>query len=196
MSGRRFLLSIVVLGVACGLTLPTGAQAQPVLEDSVVGVATVGEQTFAFDAHSGPSGEDPRGMVTYQPFTRPFTLPVTCVTVSGSRATVGVFEFGRPGIEFGAFFFVEDNDGQGQDHLRFDSLVSPPPTSCPLEPLPGGPSLQPIITGDITVTDSEPFPTSKDHCKNGGWRNRGTTFENQGDCISFVATSGKNPPAD
>jgi hypothetical protein len=37
-------------------------------------------------------------------------------------------------------------------------------------------------------------PTSKDQCKNGGWKTFGV-FKNQGDCVSFVATKGKNPPA-
>jgi hypothetical protein len=36
-------------------------------------------------------------------------------------------------------------------------------------------------------------PTSKEQCKNGGWRDFGL-FKNQGDCVSFVATRGKNPP--
>ena len=44
------------------------------------------------------------------------------------------------------------------------------------------------------VTDAQPFPTSKDQCKNGGWRTFGG-FKNQGDCVSFVATGGTNPPA-
>jgi hypothetical protein len=45
------------------------------------------------------------------------------------------------------------------------------------------------------------LPTSKDECKNGGWEtfvnvNTGQQiFKNQGDCVSFVATQGKNPPA-
>ena len=38
-------------------------------------------------------------------------------------------------------------------------------------------------------------PTSKEQCKNSGWRNYGTLFKNQGDCVSFVATRGKNAPA-
>jgi hypothetical protein len=41
--------------------------------------------------------------------------------------------------------------------------------------------------------DSLPLPTSKDQCKNGGWKTFGV-FKNQGDCVSFVATGGKNPP--
>ena len=40
-----------------------------------------------------------------------------------------------------------------------------------------------------------PRPTSADQCKNGGWQNYGGIFKNQGDCVSFVATNGKNPPA-
>jgi hypothetical protein len=36
-------------------------------------------------------------------------------------------------------------------------------------------------------------PTSKDQCKDGGWQTFGV-FKNQGDCVSFVATGGKNPP--
>ena len=42
-------------------------------------------------------------------------------------------------------------------------------------------------------------PTSKDQCKNGGWQTyadaNGTPFKNQGDCVSYVATHGKNPPS-
>jgi hypothetical protein len=36
-------------------------------------------------------------------------------------------------------------------------------------------------------------PTTKDQCKNGGWRTFGV-FKNQGDCVGYVATRGKNPP--
>jgi hypothetical protein len=38
-----------------------------------------------------------------------------------------------------------------------------------------------------------PVPTSKDQCKNGGWKTFGV-FKNEGACVSFVATGGKNPP--
>ena len=32
-------------------------------------------------------------------------------------------------------------------------------------------------------------------CKHGGWQQFGNQFKNQGDCVSFFATHGKNPPA-
>ena len=39
-------------------------------------------------------------------------------------------------------------------------------------------------------------PTTKDQCKQGGWQaytdSNGTPFKNQGDCVSFVATGGRN----
>jgi hypothetical protein len=57
-----------------------------------------------------------------------------------------------------------------------------------------------ISTGYIddlgfTASFSSPLPTSKAQCMNGGWKNFGTTFKNQGDCVSFVASGGKNPPS-
>jgi hypothetical protein len=39
------------------------------------------------------------------------------------------------------------------------------------------------------------LPLTADDCKKGGWMDFGV-FKNQGDCVSFVATGGKNPPAD
>jgi hypothetical protein len=38
------------------------------------------------------------------------------------------------------------------------------------------------------------LPTSRDECKNDGWKTFGI-FNNQGDCVRFVSTKGKNPPA-
>ena len=35
----------------------------------------------------------------------------------------------------------------------------------------------------------------QEQCKHGGWKSFGTLFKNQGDCMSFVATGGKNPPS-
>lgn len=39
-----------------------------------------------------------------------------------------------------------------------------------------------------------PMPSSKDDCKKGGWEQYGV-FKNQGDCVSYVATDGRNAPA-
>jgi hypothetical protein len=45
----------------------------------------------------------------------------------------------------------------------------------------------------IAVSPPPRLPTSKDQCKNGGWRNF-PDFKNEGQCVSFVATGGKKQP--
>lgn len=45
-----------------------------------------------------------------------------------------------------------------------------------------------------------PLPTDTDQCKDGGWETFTGTYEewlfkNQGDCVSFVSTDGRNEPA-
>jgi hypothetical protein len=53
-----------------------------------------------------------------------------------------------------------------------------------------------LNVGASVETTSNPVATDTSQCKNGGWKTladgRGTAFKNQGDCVSFVATKGKN----
>lgn len=58
-----------------------------------------------------------------------------------------------------------------------------------------GPVTIHVVTNTTNVPAAHPLPTSKEQCKNDGWKNYGTTFKNQGDCISFVASGGKNEPS-
>ena len=55
---------------------------------------------------------------------------------------------------------------------------------------PFGPALDNVNVSDVTPL----LPTSKDQCKNDGWKTYGI-FKNQGDCVSFVATNGRNLPS-
>jgi hypothetical protein len=63
-----------------------------------------------------------------------------------------------------------------------------------------------VALGGISVASADkpgpsPLPGyTKDQCKNGGWENfknpdGSQMFKNQGDCVSFFATGGKNKPA-
>jgi hypothetical protein len=136
------------------------------------------------------SGENASGFVHPTSFFEccgpgpPNTEFVTCLNVAGHRAVIG--------WETGGGLVVEDRGGPGQDAYAYHG-VGPPGTNCPspettVEPL------APLVEGDITVHDAVPLPTSKDQCKNGGWLDF-PDFKNQGECVSFVATGGKNPPA-
>jgi hypothetical protein len=198
MVGRKLLAGAGLLAVLALLAWPSASAASydpsgaPFDEDFVTGTHVSPEfcgvpcfhVVTSFDAHSGPSGEHPTGSVRvdvqFDYGTEPFDSgEVTCLNVSGNRATIGV------DLGVGVVFAVEDNDGAGQDRLSV-SVGGEAPSICPAVPSIG---LSPIFGGDITVHDAVPFPTSKDQCKNGGWDGFG--FKNQGRCISFVEAGPK-----
>jgi hypothetical protein len=169
------------------------------------------------DVVSGPTGEGPSGTVILDEHgstpggsTRTETT-ATCLSVSGWDAIIGVTgthtRFGATGfvVPVTGLIRVVDaggvNSGADTVHvaLRFGSVLDPPlpgPISCSTFPGTFQQGLFPDFTnatGNVVVTDSRPLPTSKDQCKRGGWQTYGF-FKNQGDCVSFVATGGKNPP--
>jgi hypothetical protein len=186
---RKLLLVVVGLAFGAVLALPGAAAAShdssgaPFDEDFVVGsfrtmTAPTFVVDFTIDAHSGPSGENPTGEVTVVIDGVSETGGVTCLNVTGNRGTIGV-DF--PSLPAG-FFFVEDNDGAGQDAFSA-AFTGEPRSVCPADP---STPPSPVLEGDITVHDAPAFPTSKNQCKNGGWRNFGTAFKNEGQCVAFV----------
>jgi len=176
------------------------------------------------DARSGPSGEAPSGSVSYNGCGFNINSracfqggPATCLNVTDNRAVFAYdggdfFPSGGPRVRLRALVEVVDNGspGAGRDTLQIvrDDLFfgGPPPTQPPDVPITDCPANLPgagiplssdtspfDFPQDYVVTDAKPLPTSKEQCKNGGWRTYGV-FKNQGDCVSFVATGGKNPP--
>jgi hypothetical protein len=166
------------------------AQAQTVGEDSAVGDVISDIQRpleIVFDAHSGLSGENPSGSVAWSDRSVFMGGPVTCLTVTSNRATIG-FENqhdGSPTLN-GGFLFVEDNGmpGAGQDNIRAILVPGAAPTVCPPNTEVYNES-NTVASGELTVHDAPAFPTSKDQCKHGGWQSYGV-FKNQGDCVRFV----------
>jgi hypothetical protein len=177
---RRALFILAVVGVGAALALPGAAGAQGP-GDSVTGSGTSGipgcNGAVEVDAHSGPNGENPTGQVDCGTL---FSGPVTCLSVDGNVALLNVLSsvFGTVGVRI-------------TDLPTGDRLEAIPGSVCPT-PLTSYVELG--FSGDLVVVDSGALPTSKDQCKKGGWRQYGV-FKNQGDCVSFVATGGKNPPA-
>jgi hypothetical protein len=50
-----------------------------------------------------------------------------------------------------------------------------------------------VDRNDDGIRDTAP-PTDKDQCKGNGWRSfNNPSFKNQGDCVSYVSTGGRNP---
>jgi hypothetical protein len=179
---RRTWLIATALGAA--LALPAGASAQTPGQDSVTGTAATGAARsfaeFTFDVHSGPSGENPTGTVTIDAFVGMIgPIDVTCLSVDGNRASMFAAAPPNNTNVAGLLISVEDG-GPGQDKLDWRTVSGVAPSDCPV------PSevFEPIVSGDITVTDAPPLPTTKDQCRQGGWRTYG--FKNQGECVSFV----------
>jgi hypothetical protein len=179
-------VAAVSLGLlAALLAAPLGAAAQVPTQDSVTGTVLTGIDQFVtqftFDAHSGPSGENAAGLVTLRLLAVPVDIPgsVTCLSVSGNRASM-VFRLPpEQELHAGGVISVEDN-GAGQDRLDWN-FVETLPSACPVPVAVN----QPVNSGNLTITDAQPFPTAEDQCKDGGWRSF-PRFKNQGQCIRFV----------
>ncbi len=202
----RLLLPVVVGLAVAALSAGPAAAAQTPTQDTAVGdghvtIPVPGSQIpfhvfgFNFNAASGPEGENPTGEVINlttgeRVGAMTFTGNVTCLAVSGNRAAIGAVGtyFGFPAA---VLLTVVDggppNSGADTANvaIRVDSQTPPPPPDCSTASF----SNQLVVTtGDVVVRDAPPLPTSKDQCKNGGWRNYGDRFKNQGACVSFVAT--------
>jgi hypothetical protein len=182
---RGLAIVIAALGVAAMGAAPAALAA--VNEDFVVGTAGFGDPqagvTARIDAHSGPRGENATGTATFGARATMFGGPVTCLSVNGNRAVIGG-DSAFVGPE-GYLFVVVDNSATGVGPDLFGVVFPPPavaPTTCPSNL--DGP-LEAAVSGDLVVHDAQPFPTSKEQCKDGGWRNF-PGFKNQGDCVSFV----------
>jgi hypothetical protein len=191
----RRLSLLLVASALCALAAPGSVTAQLVTQDSATGSGIAGDEwSFDFHATSGASGENPSGEVRFVfQGTIQVEGTVSCLGVSGNQAVIGVdVTFSSAGPFPGAFVNVTDGGGPaGEDTFDARPEWGGVPSDCSVPP----PSLaeRTVDSGDITVHDAPPFPTSKEQCRNGGWRTFGV-FKNQGDCISFVLTGGKNRP--
>jgi hypothetical protein len=176
--------AVLVFGVVSALLVASSAAAQVPAQDSVTGSATTGSgrgfTAFTFDVQSGPSGENPAGTVVFDTFFgRIGPLDAVCLNVSGNRASVLLRAPANNSGIAGVAVAVED-DGPGNDRIDFHVLTVLP-SNCPVP----AQVFEPTVFGDVTVVDAPPLPTSKEQCKNGGWRHF-PAFRNQGDCVSFV----------
>jgi hypothetical protein len=196
----KLAVSVSVLVVGMALVPCAIAQSPPLDTAQVVGSAP-GFPNIGVDAQNVSAGGNATGDVFLQPSVGAImTGRVSCLRVTGPDRGVGtpdapttaVVEFSD--IRFGEVTVeVVDNGGTAtnSDTDLFASAIGP---GC-LSPNPNLPPLVPLH-GYVAVFDAPPpAPTSKDQCKNEGWRDFGSTFKNQGDCVSYLATHGRNQPS-
>ena len=109
---------------------------------------------------------------------------MTKLDATGSGLVYSTY-LGGSDIDFGFGIAV---DGAGSAYVTgFTRSTNFPTTAGAAQTTHAGES-------DAFVAKIATLPTSMDQCKNGGWKTFGV-FKNQGDCVSFVASKGKNPPS-
>jgi hypothetical protein len=117
-----------------------------------------------------------------------------CVTATVSAGQGGVFVFtaeptnGSTATPTPAAAIVPADGRQAQF-----CLTSATPGEVLITAVARSFNISQVPSGTATVTFVA-LPTDEGQCKNGGWQTFGV-FKNQGDCVSFVATGGKNPPS-
>ncbi len=156
---RAVTLLFAAMGAGIGsLAAPGVAGAQSPGQDSVTGSVATGEGRafveFTFDVHSGPSGEDPTGTVSFDALLIDLgELPVSCLTVSGNRASmIALILSSSPSAPEGVLISVEDDQGTAGDGLSW-TFLSTLPSECPVPSQVG----RPLLTGDLVVTDAQPL---------------------------------------
>jgi hypothetical protein len=116
--------------------------------------------------------------------TFPANIPVRGGDILGLWRPDGLFGCARPvSGTGGAIVDLGESDPSVDERLPFDS-------PNPLDDSNESATFVPIGVGQ--PPPPPPTPT-KEQCRHGGWKNF-PQFKNQGDCVSFVATGGVNPP--
>jgi len=166
MSKRSVAGLVTLLGTVFVLITASVAAAATVTVTPANGTAAVGKLYCVTATVTGPFGAPP-----------PYLIQFTAAPTSGSTATP------NPPAED----MFTDSNNQAQF-----CLTSATPGEVLITATARGTGTGTRPSGTATVTFVA-LPTDKDQCKDGGWETFGV-FKNQGDCVSFVATGGKNPP--
>ena len=180
--------------------LAPSAGAQTPTQDSVAFTGSGTSFSLDVDVRSGPSGENPTGQLvlintfdgTRVPLGPPSCLAIYPDDAVSGRPTFAVVNVPAPNIvSFGdvATFEFSPSATPGLGGFEAD-LSFRSPIDC--SPLSGFGLISGF--GSLVIVDAPPLPTLKDQCKSNGWRAFGV-FKNQGDCVSFIATGGKNQPS-
>jgi hypothetical protein len=185
--------SALCLATAILLTATSGAVAQSPTVDSVqITGSAPGFPNIGVNAEQSGAELNATGQAFLQPSVGAIMGGrVSCLRVTGpdrgagtpDAPTTAVVEFFD--IRFGPVTVkVVDNGGTptNSDTNQFTTAVGP---GCFAE----NPDLPPLVPvhGYVVVFDAPPpAPTSKEQCKNGGWRAFGALLKSQGQCVAFV----------
>jgi hypothetical protein len=127
----------------------------------------------------------------------PTVSPIQSAAPGNWDAFVTKLDAGGASLAFSTYFGGSDYDagaGIAVDTSSEPNIYLTGATASPdILTTPG--ALRPAFGGTVDAFAARISqlgrPTSKDQCKNDGWRNF-PQFKNQGDCVSYVASGGKH----
>jgi hypothetical protein len=204
---RRLVLGLgLAMAFGWAVASPVTASAQSTLTgETLSGSSSQGNSgtcpapTFSVDGTaSGPYSGTFQESGTWSPggptFSATFTITSGTTTITGSKTRVGgswVLSCSATGNAFAhspqSPYTATIHTPNGNFHDEGTSAVDASTTGA------GAATLTESFTSSLTAPVLI-VPTSKRQCKKRGWRQY-PQFKNQGDCVSFVATKGKNPPS-
>lgn len=170
------------------------------------GIETI--TSFSFQSDSSNRGEQIAFLVLRPAEGNSYTVVANTglVTLRGSGPEPETFAPARPiSVQRGdilGFWLPAQLDNCGRDVNGSGGALDNPNSP---EPHTGETITPPVADDTFDLNEAAtlvvlpptgmPPPTSKSQCRHGGWKSFSTTFKNQGDCVSFVATKGHNPPS-
>jgi hypothetical protein len=187
-------LSAVLLAGALGPGVAEAQLAAP-KQSAVSPFFFIAERALGgnFNAVSDPGGANPSGQVNYHRgggLGPDVVASVTCLSVSGNTAVIGFqgtefFHISPPAPVSGELVVADNGPADlFSPSLDTAALSERVPSTSPPNCFAPGPVSGPFrVFGDIIVRPA--FPTSKEQCKNDGWRDF-AQFKNQGQCVAFV----------
>ena len=139
-------------------------------------INVLGKNVFVYLGPQFPGVTNPCAGATYSNSTN----------VIGPTSLVDATQLGNGYETWSAFQTQHSSDAVTGIQLVVDGFTTPYITA----------QFDNTTINTTTYTYEIPQPQSKDDCKNDGWRSlqdsNGNSFKNQGDCVSYVATHGKN----
>jgi hypothetical protein len=197
---RKILLSMVAAGAfgvapsvagAATVSVPATGTSPNYFTDSGVnipaGESVTVSATGAWSTCPGCTTTGPDGVGGFPPFFWWSDPAASSNTLIGSVDSAGTW------TAVGAGPTVVNGPGE---LLLATNDISPSVNDCGFSPSTQGCYADNSGTVSATIAFNN-VPTSAVQCKKGGWQSLndadGTKFKNQGDCVSYVATAGKNP---
>ncbi len=189
-----------------------GAGLPTVASFDVTGSGASNAAEFDVGHTSGTPGTDPEGGGLYQTLNTGSGSYILSANIAsnnpafGQNAACGLFElmldgnvvashdFGAcPGAATQRFSLASPDVGLTAGAHEVRVLVTRPYGEDPGSPHEYVDDVALTLVPSLPLAPS--LPTAKQQCMNGGWK-AFSGFKNQGDCVSYVATGGRNQPAD